>query len=171
MKRKIEQGNEKSTKFQKIDNNKKVEAKPKKFRKFSRLRKKEKKIEIKNILEGKKINLLEDFDNIGSKYKSFHNLNYTNFKIKKISAIAFNEDYSLLAVGKSDGSIEIYVSKDEHFSNWTLIKKFPGKLNTTVEKILWIGNRLYSAGLHSYITEWDFSTLSPKVFFFLNLEY
>jgi WD40 repeat protein len=165
IKKKLEKTQSKKIEKKKVEKKiekKKVEKKVEKKEKPKNDKEKEKIETQKNENEDIK-DIFENYEDIGSNYKFFQNLNYQNYRIKKITAVSFNEDYSLLAVGKNDGSIQIFVTIDDHFSNWTLIKYFPGKINTTVEKIIWIGDRLYSAGLHSYITEWDFTTLSPKV--------
>ncbi|EFC50724.1 predicted protein [Naegleria gruberi] len=99
-------------------------------------------------------------------------LNVTkNIHISAIKRLCFNPTQSLLAVARFNSEIEIWsidgqkssVDTNRPIENCTLIKRLPGKIGTTIESIIWTGdNRLFTAGLHGMITEWDLERQSPK---------
>jgi len=108
---------------------------------------------------------------------SIHNLYFSDYTKYGIKSLAFNKTQSLLAVGRMNGEIEIWYTDSDDYNEWVAIKvhnvvvdspykKIPAKKNTTVESILWIGEtgneRLFTAGLHGYITEWDLEKCIPK---------
>jgi outer membrane protein assembly factor BamB len=101
---------------------------------------------------------------------------YEPYAIKRM---ALNSDETLLAVAHINSDIEIWktpkaldhpkkskITESMMNTQWTLIKRIPAKKNTSVESIVWVKtkclDRLFTAGMHGYITEWDLDTLLPK---------
>jgi len=77
-----------------------------------------------------------------------------------VNTLALNGDSSLLAVGRSNASIEIWNIRHD----WILEKTIPGGENLSVEALVWTKEgRLFSAGHHATITEWDLVHLRSKV--------
>jgi len=101
--------------------------------------------------------------------------------------MAFNRDETLLAVARMSSEIEIWktpkhcsssIQRDSSTrslramnNEWTLLKKISAKKNTSIESIAWMrpkkgakdqSDRLFTAGLHGVVTEWDLNTLLPK---------
>ena len=63
-----------------------------------------------------------------------------------------------LAISRANGDIELWnVSHD-----WHLERFIRGGEDASVESIAWANGRLFSAGLHSTVTEYDLKTLMPK---------
>eukprot|EP00040_Diaphanoeca_grandis_P029238 m.170849 g.170849 ORF g.170849 m.170849 type:complete len:782 (-) comp31622_c1_seq1:25-2370(-) len=60
-----------------------------------------------------------------------------------------------IAVARSNGDIEIWNIS----SGWHMERVIPGGEDISVEQVIWHGNRLFTAGLHSMITEWNVSKL------------
>ena len=60
-----------------------------------------------------------------------------------------------VAVARGNGSVEIWNAE----SNWHTERVIPGGDDVSVEAVVWIGDRLFTAGLHSMITEWSVSQL------------
>jgi WD40 repeat protein len=83
---------------------------------------------------------------------------YQQYPVKRI---AFNSNQSLLAVARLNSEIEIWNTAFAA-KNWKLVSKIPAQSQTTVETIAWIGDRLFTAGLHGVVTEWDLNTRLPK---------
>jgi U3 small nucleolar RNA-associated protein 4 len=78
-----------------------------------------------------------------------------------INALSLNKNGNLLAVGRSNGDIEIW--NVEH--GWFCVKKIPGSGESTIQVLLWAVTdgveRLFSAGLNARLIEWDLVTLRP----------
>eukprot|EP00041_Stephanoeca_diplocostata_P020947 m.479319 g.479319 ORF g.479319 m.479319 type:complete len:845 (-) comp21699_c0_seq1:208-2742(-) len=63
-----------------------------------------------------------------------------------------------VAVSRDNGNIEIWnVSND-----WHMERIIPGSADASVEAVVWHGDRLFTAGLHSMIMEWNASTLKVE---------
>lgn len=79
-----------------------------------------------------------------------------------ISALAMLET-GVLACGRRNGSIEIW----RRGLNWHLDVCISGAANgDSVSTLAWSKGdtpRLFSAGLHGVVTEWDLQLLKPKV--------
>ncbi|XP_077982940.1 U3 small nucleolar RNA-associated protein 4 homolog [Glandiceps talaboti] len=88
-----------------------------------------------------------------------HLVRFFNFTPKAIHCLAHEESSNRLAVSRSDGSIEIWSIND----NWYHEKTIPGCASRSVEALLWVNSRLFSAGLHGDITEYDLKKIAPKV--------
>eukprot|EP00035_Acanthoeca_spectabilis_P018322 m.386918 g.386918 ORF g.386918 m.386918 type:complete len:756 (+) comp16746_c2_seq1:255-2522(+) len=61
-----------------------------------------------------------------------------------------------VALSRATGDIEIWNVN----SNWHMERVLPGGADTSVEALVWDSGRLFSAGLHSLITEWDVDKLA-----------
>eukprot|EP00124_Ichthyophonus_hoferi_P004736 Ihof_evm1s562 gene=Ihof_evmTU1s562 len=87
-----------------------------------------------------------------------HRCRFVDYIPEAIHCMAFNGDGSLLVVSRSNADIELWnVSQ-----TWTLQQRFVGGENASVEAVAWCGDRLFSAGLHGQITEWNLHSLQPK---------
>ena len=78
-----------------------------------------------------------------------------------IHALALNGDGTRLAVGRTNGDIEIW--NVEHA--WYCVKKIAGSGQSTIQVLIWAlvdgTERLFSAGLNARIIEWDLVKLRP----------
>ncbi|XP_038078896.1 U3 small nucleolar RNA-associated protein 4 homolog [Patiria miniata] len=63
-----------------------------------------------------------------------------------------------LAVGREDGSVEIWSIKDK----WYQEKVIPGSEKRRVDSLAWVNGRLFSSGLQGDITEYDLKKCAPK---------
>lgn len=68
-------------------------------------------------------------------------------------------DPSRLALSRADGSIEIWNIRDDWYQEIII----PGCNGTSVESLDWCKGRLFTAGLHAELTEWNLNSLCPKV--------
>ncbi|KAG2393149.1 hypothetical protein C9374_009726 [Naegleria lovaniensis] len=106
-------------------------------------------------------------------------LNVTkNIHISPIKRLCLNPGQTMLAVARFNSEIEIWSLDNSVFNRGkrtektramtpseqcTLIKRIPGKIGTSVEGMIWTkDNRLFTAGLHGMITEWDLEKQIPK---------
>jgi len=90
-----------------------------------------------------------------------HRVRFVDYVPQAIHCLALEdcEDPSRLALSRADGSIEIWNIKDDWYQE-TVIRGCNG---TSVESLDWCKGRLFTAGLHAEITEWDLTSLCPKV--------
>jgi len=112
-----------------------------------------------------------------------HRLAMNNvYEIHGIKRIVFNNDKTICAVARMNSEIELWSTATK---TWTPIGRIPSRLNTTIESIVWVSSatttsndadnsqgklknkaieeeRLFTAGLHGTITEWDLATFTPK---------
>lgn len=79
-----------------------------------------------------------------------HRVRFLDYTPQSISCLAFSDDEDL-AVARSDGSIEIWRSEDQWYQKGII----PGRLNASVEVLLWCRGNLYSSGLDGKIVQWD----------------
>jgi hypothetical protein len=80
------------------------------------------------------------------------------------------EKYNLLAIGRSDNSIEIW-----NTLTWVQLIKIYGTKSNTIRKVFMMKKeetknvfdnlRVFSIGLNGYLLEWSLVTLQPKVKF------
>ncbi len=78
------------------------------------------------------------------------------------------EQYNLLAIGRSDNSIEIW-----NTITWVQLIKIYGTKSNSIRKVFMIKKeqsnnvfdnlRVFSIGLNGYLIEWSLVTLQPKV--------
>ncbi|XP_021354658.1 U3 small nucleolar RNA-associated protein 4 homolog [Mizuhopecten yessoensis] len=87
-----------------------------------------------------------------------HHIRFFEFQPKAIHCISYNNDAEKLAVSRSDGTLELWSSKD----HWFQEKVIPGVEGKSIEALCWQGERLFTAGLDGYITEYDLLRLQPK---------
>ena len=76
-----------------------------------------------------------------------HKVRFIEHDPKTIDSLAFSDiaERPRLAVSRSDSSIEIWATSDgEHYYK---DRRIPGRSDTSVEKLVWSGSRLFSAGL------------------------
>jgi hypothetical protein len=102
----------------------------------------------------------------------------TNHKVLRINCIVdppspieslfYLEKYNLLAVGRSDNSIEIW-----NTNTWVQLVKIFGTKSNSIRKVFMIKKkdtenlfdnlRLFSIGLNGYLIEWSLLAMEPKV--------
>ncbi|XP_060075369.1 U3 small nucleolar RNA-associated protein 4 homolog [Ylistrum balloti] len=87
-----------------------------------------------------------------------HHVRFFEYQPKAIHCISYNKDAEKLAVSRSDGTLELWSSRD----HWFQEKVIPGVEGKSVEALCWQGERLFTAGLDGYITEFDLLRLQPK---------
>ena len=107
-----------------------------------------------------------------------HRCGFVNYQPQSVSAIAFANHSPYIAVGRVDGSIEIWNTQYKWYQQFII----PGKgKDFSARSLVWVQGgsdfqsntlpeRLFSAGLSGEIIEWDLKTLTAKVlnFIFLN---
>eukprot|EP00397_Hematodinium_sp_SG-2012_P022292 GEMP01023085.1.p1 GENE.GEMP01023085.1~~GEMP01023085.1.p1 ORF type:complete len:704 (+),score=135.17 GEMP01023085.1:142-2253(+) len=76
-----------------------------------------------------------------------------------IDALAFSPSDALLAIGRAEGVVDIFDT-----ATWHLVKRICGEgPHKSVRSLCWIGDdKLFSAGIHGELTEWDLQHLCPK---------
>ncbi|KAM9854320.1 U3 small nucleolar RNA-associated protein 4 homolog [Aulostomus maculatus] len=87
-----------------------------------------------------------------------HRVRFFDYMPSAIRAMAFNGRTERLAVARADGALEVFNFADNYFQE----KLIPGREGGSVEALCWVGQRLFSAGLNSEITEYDLENLRPK---------
>uniref|UniRef100_A0A673ZEQ6 UTP4 small subunit processome component n=1 Tax=Salmo trutta TaxID=8032 RepID=A0A673ZEQ6_SALTR len=87
-----------------------------------------------------------------------HRVRFFDYMPTAIRAMAFNAHTERLALGRMDGSVEIFNFADHYFQE----KVIPGKDSRSIEALCWVRGRLFSAGLNGEITEYDLENLRPK---------
>ncbi|XP_033755544.1 U3 small nucleolar RNA-associated protein 4 homolog [Pecten maximus] len=87
-----------------------------------------------------------------------HHIRFFEYQPKAIHCIAYNNVTEKLAVSRSDGTLELWSSRD----HWFQEKMIPGVEGKSIEALCWQGERLFTAGLDGYITEFDLLRLQPK---------
>ncbi|KAH3668126.1 hypothetical protein OGAPHI_001880 [Ogataea philodendri] len=101
-----------------------------------------------------------------------HRCRFVDYTPQTVTSLAFSQrsttDISprnlLLAVGRADGSIELWNPRGRH-TNWLKQHTIPGGKGRSVEGLVWcsddIHSRLFSIGGSTYLTEWDVSKGVP----------
>jgi U3 small nucleolar RNA-associated protein 4 len=92
-----------------------------------------------------------------------HRIRFLELEPKAITCLAFSPslDSSLyLAVGRSDGSIEIW-SHTHGRRDFSYRRTIPGTNDSSITCLNWSGDRLFSAGLTGVINEWGVSSYTP----------
>ncbi|XP_013871116.1 U3 small nucleolar RNA-associated protein 4 homolog [Austrofundulus limnaeus] len=87
-----------------------------------------------------------------------HRVRFFDYMPSAIRALAWCRHTQRVAVGRADGSVEIFNFSDNYFQE----KVIPGRDGRTVEALCWAGPRLFSAGLDGEITEYDLENLRPR---------
>lgn len=105
-----------------------------------------------------------------------HRCSFLDYTPESITCCAFTHDSNLedvtpknfrLAVGRSDGTIEIWNPHNSR-SKWVLENVIPGAKGNSIEGLIWSSNndpslppRLFSIGGSTILTEWNLSTGIP----------
>eukprot|EP00049_Salpingoeca_infusionum_P007113 m.115842 g.115842 ORF g.115842 m.115842 type:complete len:443 (-) comp13582_c0_seq2:1633-2961(-) len=101
-----------------------------------------------------------------------HRLSVVDFVPSAINNIAFHQSFSELgeplpksadtdvrfALSRQDGTIELWNATQDFVHEQSI----QGGENISVEALVWQNNRLFTAGVHSTITEWDAEHCAPK---------
>lgn len=80
-----------------------------------------------------------------------HNVRFYDFEPQAIQCMAYEDASSRLALSRADGSVEIWNCQNRPFVQLVL----PGGVDSSVEALVWCKGRLFSAGLHGYILEYN----------------
>ncbi|CAH1779967.1 unnamed protein product [Owenia fusiformis] len=88
-----------------------------------------------------------------------HHIRFFDYQPKSIQCLAYNSQQDRIAIGRSDGSLEIWSIKDDWFQE----KIIPGSNDNSIEAVAWCGNRVFTAGIQGSIVEYDLLTLERKV--------
>ncbi|XP_048576519.1 U3 small nucleolar RNA-associated protein 4 homolog isoform X2 [Nematostella vectensis] len=91
-----------------------------------------------------------------------HRVRFVEYNPKAIHCLALEDvadGVPKLAVSRADSSIEIWSIDDDWYQSLII----PGSKCSSVESLVWCGSRLFTAGLHGEITEWDLNKLVPKL--------
>lgn len=105
-----------------------------------------------------------------------HRCSFIDYTPESITSCAFTHESNLdaiapknlrLAIGRSDGTIEIWNPHNSR-SKWFLENIIPGSKGTSIEGLVWSSNndpslppRLFSIGGSTILTEWDLNTGIP----------
>ncbi|KAG7799131.1 hypothetical protein KL929_001208 [Ogataea haglerorum] len=101
-----------------------------------------------------------------------HRCRFVDYTPHTVTSLAFSHNsvsdvcpHELrLAVGRADGSIEVWNPRGRH-TNWLKEHVIPGCRGRSVEGLVWCSNegqpRLFSIGGSTYLTEWDVSQSIP----------
>nr|XP_053634007.1 U3 small nucleolar RNA-associated protein 4 homolog [Cherax quadricarinatus] len=96
--------------------------------------------------------------NLNNNIKSFqmgeftlHNVRFYDFEPQAIQCMAYEESTSRLALSRADASVEIWNCERRPFVQLVL----PGGDDSSVEALVWCNGRLFSAGFHGFILEYD----------------
>ncbi|CAL4191113.1 unnamed protein product, partial [Meganyctiphanes norvegica] len=87
-----------------------------------------------------------------------HNVRFYDHEPKAIHCMAYEESAERLALSRADGSIEIWNCSYRPY----LYHVIGGNEESSVEALIWCHGRLFSAGLHGFILEYDLGTLQAK---------
>ena len=68
--------------------------------------------------------------------------------------------HSLLAVSRSDSTIEIWKTRHSPVFQFTIFP--PAEVEVSVEGLAWAGDRLFSCGLHGQLVEYDLITRQER---------
>jgi len=73
-----------------------------------------------------------------------------------ITGLAYSDSHSLLAVSRSDCTVEVWRTRHSPVFQFCLFP--PSDAEVSVESIAWAGDRLFSCGLHGQVVEYDLVT-------------
>ena len=88
---------------------------------------------------------------------NFHQIKFLEFQPSDILQLCLHNSSKLLAVARSNGSIELWESKLDTFS---FLNSTPISKDRSIRSLACEGGRLFSAGLDGVITEWKFEDIS-----------
>ncbi|KAK2193045.1 hypothetical protein NP493_18g10014 [Ridgeia piscesae] len=87
-----------------------------------------------------------------------HRVRFFQYQPNAVHCLAYDNAFQKLALSRSDSSVEIWSEKD----NWYQEKIIPPNEGGSVEALLWSEGRLFSAGLHGDLQEYNLCTLTSK---------
>ncbi|KAI4904474.1 hypothetical protein NFI96_015128 [Prochilodus magdalenae] len=87
-----------------------------------------------------------------------HRVRFFDYMPSAIRAMAFQPQREKIAVARTDGSVEIFNRADSFFQD----KVIPGQEQVATEALVWVGDRLFSAGLNGEIVEYDLDNNKAK---------
>ncbi|KAI0227127.1 U3 small nucleolar RNA-associated protein 4 [Lamellibrachia satsuma] len=87
-----------------------------------------------------------------------HRVRFFQYQPNAVHCLAYDNAFQKLALSRSNGSVEIWSAKD----NWYQEKIIPPTDGGSVEALLWWEGRLFSAGLHGNLQEYNLRTLTSK---------
>jgi len=87
-----------------------------------------------------------------------HSVRFFGLEPRAIHCLAHSPLLDLLAVSRSDNSIELWNTKAAPL----LSRLIPGNSESSVESLAWAGDRLFSCGLHGLVIEYDLNQLCVK---------
>lgn len=87
-----------------------------------------------------------------------HMVRFIDHFPQSIQSLSFSDSGDQLALSRGDGNLELWVN-----SNGVFYKKLriPGKLNNSIETLVWCNDRLITGSLSGLLEEWDFIQLQP----------
>ncbi|KAJ8927588.1 hypothetical protein NQ314_019933 [Rhamnusium bicolor] len=88
-----------------------------------------------------------------------HNVRFYKLEPHAIRCMALQPSAKILAVSRSDASIEIWNLNNAWFIERTIASSTE---NFSIEGLAWCGNRLFSVGLHGLLIEYDLYKLALK---------
>jgi len=87
-----------------------------------------------------------------------HSVRFYGLEPRAIHCLSHSPLLDLLAVSRSDNSIELWNTKAAPF----LSRLIPGNSESSIESLAWAGGRLFSCGLHGLVIEYDLNRLCAK---------
>eukprot|EP00298_Acanthocystis_sp_HF-20_P004179 c14520_g1_i2.p1 GENE.c14520_g1_i2~~c14520_g1_i2.p1 ORF type:complete len:719 (+),score=248.36 c14520_g1_i2:40-2196(+) len=87
-----------------------------------------------------------------------HRCQFLDWDPSGIRAMAVNDEINLLAVARANADIEIWEISKKFFVH----KVIPGHKNVSIRSLVWVREKLFSAGLNGMIIEWNLETLLPE---------
>lgn len=87
-----------------------------------------------------------------------HRVRFFDYMPSAIRALAFEPQSNRIAVARADGSVEVFNAADGFFQE----KVIPGQEQRATEALVWVGPRLFSAGLNGEIIEYDLTNQRVK---------
>ena len=85
-----------------------------------------------------------------------HRLRFVPHDVQAINCLAFAEN-GKLALSRADGSLELWNPAE----NWLQEVVIHSDKNSSIEGLVWYGDRLFTAGLNGLIQEWDINKQRP----------
>jgi len=83
-----------------------------------------------------------------------HSVRFYKLEAKAITCIAHSSSHSLLAVARSDSTVEIWSTRVTPVLLY-IIHPPPHQEDISVESLAWAGDRLFSCGLHGQVVEYN----------------
>lgn len=87
-----------------------------------------------------------------------HNVRFYDFEPKSIQCMSYEDESNRLALSRADGSVEIWNCKHRPFMQQVI----HGDEDSSVEALAWCNGRLFSAGLHGFLLEYDLASCTVR---------